>query len=229
MFTQKEIALALSQARPFCTKCAEFRALLTEHELPLSVDLDKLKDAIRAQLFARLLAVDKGLKMRFEMLRTEEAQHKLVTETIDLAGYTIIDEMSRRIQELQSFWGSVRFRWGAHWLSPEKDGVTLAFLASSYGLDPAAWINSQAYDWTGKAHVLEYFRTLGQQLTQQRALQRVKDASATLQGVTSAWLAGFFTQDSNQGEIEPEEHPIHYLAGQLQSQGKLAGFPGNLK
>lgn len=229
MFTKKELSKAQYEARSFIQKCEAFRALLTEHELPLSVNHNELKGVIRSQLFAKLLAVDAGLKMRFEMLRTEEAQQQLIATTIDLDGYEIVGQLERSIKELQSLYGSLMLPRGSFFCQPEREGISLSYLATAHGLDLSTWIQSQLMDWTGKEHVLAYFTTLATQLSQLRNIVRATtDSSAGLAGIVSPRLLSFFTNASQSGPIEPDEH---FIMGQFIPKlgGRLAGFPGNMK
>ncbi|TGE24767.1 hypothetical protein E5K00_06050 [Hymenobacter aquaticus] len=231
MFTTKEITQAQNEARSFINQCEEFRALLVEHELPMSFDLEKLKGVLRAQLFAKLLAVDKGLKMRFEMLRTEEAQQKLVADTIDLSGYTIVDNLGRLIAQLQQGWSRLQLRRGRWFCQPERDGVSLNTLATAHNLDFNQWLQSREMDWRGKEHVLAYFEELGKTLAQVRALHRAtRDSGASLAHTFGPAVANYFTEASNTGPVAPDEHWIMgELIPTLERKGMLASFPGCLK
>ncbi|QIX62283.1 hypothetical protein HER32_14290 [Hymenobacter sp. BT18] len=231
LFTKREVAAAKQTAHGFIKQCEEYRALLQEHELPLSMDINTLTGVLRAQQFAKLLAFDKGLKMRFEMLRTEEAQQKLIADTIDLTGYAIVDELPRRIEGLQRTYSGLMLTTGNRPAMLAREGYSLGQLLSQYGLDFNAWIEANAIDWTGKQHVLEFFRELAKPLTQLRTIYRKTRASdASLQHLVGPQIAGYFTDESNMGALEPHEHRlIQELIPQLQQLNLLAGFPGNLK
>jgi hypothetical protein len=229
MFTQKELVQAQNEARPFMTKCDEYRALIAEHELPLSLDINTLTAALKSQQFTKLLAVDAGLKMRYEMLRTEEAQQQLINDTINLNGYDIVPNLERRITELQALYGRMMLYSCNSWIVPERNGMPLSMLASHHNLDLTNWLQSQLINWTGKEHVLAYFTTLAKQVSQVRAIVRAtRDSGATLATVLGMRTTIFFTEASNAGPVEPNEHYItRDLIPYLEDRGRLKDFPKN--
>lgn len=231
MMTAKNIAQAKADFRPFINLTTAFKALLTEHELPLSLNIDELTAVLRAQLFAKLLAVDAGLKMRFEMLRTEEAQQQLILSTIDLNGYEIVDTLKQMIAQLQQAFSRLSFDQGPHvgqYLL--RNGKTLHWLLTTYEFDIEQWLESERIDWTGKEHVLAYFTTLASQLQKLRSVYRTTvDSSASLQQMVGPRTSNYFTQASNNGPIEPCEYRLmEEVVPKLEKYKKLAGFPGNM-
>ncbi|TYZ10589.1 hypothetical protein FY528_09000 [Hymenobacter lutimineralis] len=230
MMTSKNISQAKISFRSFINSCLAYKALLIEHELPLSIDMEELTGALRAQLFAKLLAVDAGLKMRFDMLRTEDAQQQLINNTIDLAGYSIVPQLKQFIAQLNKEFDLLGWYEGPHWMSMKMRNSTLGWLLHGYDLDIEQWLETERIDWTGRVAVLAYFTDMAIRLTQLRKLHQVtRNDSAGLHEIVRPSLAGYFIEEGCSGSIEPNEYTLmSELIPRLEEAGKLADFPNSL-
>lgn len=226
MFTQKEAADAKKQERNFIERCEAYRVLLTEQELPLTLDLERLKTELRNQLFAKLLTVDAGLAMRWEMLRSEEAQRKLVLDTVDLTGYEIVPELSKHIQSITAYYSRICF-WAESGYHDVARVLTLDRLVSGYDLDLAKWIDEQVFSWKEEEiALLDFFRhELAPQLEKARRIIRASKSSGATLRETLNYMSGFFTDSSQSGEIAPKEYTLYsYVLPDVQRSGLMPLF-----
>jgi len=69
-------------------------------ELGLSVttDLKQLNTEYKAILFSKLLAIDKGLTMRYNLTRSNEAKLNMIDQTISLDSYDDMDLLEELIK-----------------------------------------------------------------------------------------------------------------------------------
>ncbi|KUG09388.1 hypothetical protein [Solirubrum puertoriconensis] len=208
MLTQQENQQAQTAQRAFIEQCATYRQLLEANELPLSVCVPTLKTAIRNKLFAQLLTVDAGLKMRFEMLRTEEAQEKLVAETINLDGYEVVEQIEKQVAAIKTAFSRIMISAGSGLMMPERE-MPLSTFASEFGLNLAAYLDKHTFNWKGNEHVLAYFQKLGKELEMAREMiHSSRDSSASIYQAFGK-LADYFKSESHDGPIVPNEHMIY--------------------
>lgn len=219
MITQTENAAALAQNSAFIAQVAAYKQLLTDHNFPFTVDMQVLATTLRTQLFQKLLAVDKGLKMRWDMLRTDEARIKLITDTIDLNGYDVVDEAQEAVKALET--GYNRMYVGE--LGYMGKQVPFRTFAQVYALDLQALLDSKTFDWTGKQHVLDYFQALGEMLREFRGIGRVVSSTSFSLYDAGAVLPRYF-QEVNE-TVVVNEGGVMRLVNDLEKAGKLSMIP----
>lgn len=222
MITSQENAATIAANEDFITRVAAYKALLTAEGLPLSIDVELLKTTLRTQLFQKLLSADKGLKMRWDMLKSQDARLKLIADTIDLAGYDIVDAITEAVKGLETAYNRIYVRGVA---GSAKNIAPFAQFADVYGLDLGALLDSRTFDWTGKEHVLEYFQELGGKLAQLRTIMR--GAVSTSYGLVDVFhvLGRFYADGSNQGDVIAHEGAVMRLVTDLEQAGKLDLIP----
>ncbi|MFB9863434.1 hypothetical protein [Rufibacter immobilis] len=71
-----------------------------------TVDVQAIKQELKNNLFERLLSVDAGLRMRHEMAKTDDAKRSLLETTVNLDGYTEIQEAANLIQKYEQDYGN---------------------------------------------------------------------------------------------------------------------------
>ncbi|MFD2720602.1 hypothetical protein ACFST9_17915 [Hymenobacter monticola] len=221
MITQAENAATIAANAHFTTLAADYKALLAANDFPLTIDVELIKTTLRTQLFQKLLGADKGLKMRFDMLKSNEARLKLIGDTIDLTGYDIIDDIASAVKELERAYNGVYSR-GAGFI---KNVVSFTTFADVCELDLGLLLDSKTYDFTGREHVLEYFRELGQHLQQLREILRVAVSSSYTLGDSLHVLGRFYTGESGEGDLTPDQGAVMRLVTDLEKVGKLAMIP----
>jgi hypothetical protein len=221
MITKTENAATVAVHADFTRLVTEYKALLTAQGLPLSIDVELLKTTLKTQLFQKLLGADKGLKMRFDMLKSQDARLRLVSETVDLAGYDIVDTLAQAVKGLETAYKKIYtqglgFMWQV---------VTFAQFADAYELDLAALLDSFTYDWTGKEHVLAYVQGLGAKVEQLRDILRATVGSHYTFADTCHVLGRFFTPGSAEGVVIADEGSVMRLVTDLDKLGKLGMIP----
>ncbi|MBC6605620.1 hypothetical protein H8B13_02185 [Hymenobacter sp. BT188] len=171
MITQKRYDELLPRYAEFAAAAAAYATLLDANALPLSLDTTTLHFAYKTQLFTKLVTANKGLKMQYDMLRTDEAKQALINQTIDLTGYEIITEIAHALQEMQE---TLTVANGAIGNGDTLEKPTLPTLFR-HGLKVAEYLNGYVIDWTSadRAEVLnqvnQYAETLaGMQATLHR-------------------------------------------------------------
>jgi hypothetical protein len=220
MITAKQNAAAIAGNPEFIRLVTEFKALVAAQGLPLSLDMSMLETAYKTQLFHKLLGVDKGLKMRFEMLKSDEARLKLVADTIDLTGYDVIDTIAEAVKRLETLYKNI---WAGSYGSLSS-WMSFQQFFDVYGLDLAAALDAYTFDWTGKEFALEYFAQLGQQLEHVRNILRVTMSSHYDLHNACNVLSRFF-DGAGDAEIVPEEGAVMRLVKDLTKAGKLDLIP----
>lgn len=94
MLTKTHYSELLTNSAPLENAAKELLAKLAALSLTPSTDLQRLKDEYKVLLFSKLMAADKGLKMRYEMHRTEAAKLELINSTVSLEGYEEVEELA---------------------------------------------------------------------------------------------------------------------------------------
>lgn len=222
MITQQENQALLAQNADLVTQCTAYKALLTANKLPLSVDLPTLSAAYGRQLFDQLLKVDAGLKARYDLLRTEEGQQKLVADTVNTDGHELLDQLRTAVATLTRLYSYVSFRTG-HRL---QDTVSLAAFAKSYELNLSRALDAETIDWTGREHVRAYFEQLTPTLNQVRDLFRHLTVNGAGVGETFAALATLYHEDRTDAPVTVNEHRLfEHLLPDLERQDMLGMIP----
>ena len=222
MITTQENAATIAANADFTRLVTDYKALLTAEGLPLGIDVELLKTTVRTQLFQKLLSVDKGLKMRWDMLKSQDARLKLIADTIDLTGYDIVDSIAEGVKGLETAYKRIYVNGIGGFV---HTWVPFAQFAEVCELDLAALLDSHTYDWAGKEHVLDYFQDLGEKLAQVRTLFRAGIGTHyTLSDVLHV-LSRFYTDSSNQGEVIAQQGAVMRLVSDLNKAGKLDLIP----
>jgi hypothetical protein len=167
MLTQAENQAAREQAADFVTAAAAYKAFLTSHNLPLSLDTTKLLDIYRGRLFEQLLAADTGLKARYDMARTTEGKRQILVDTmagISLAGHELPEQLAEAMADLQAAYRTV----------PQLNSLKyleLGQLLGGYDLDYGRYLDQYTMNWEGMENAVAYFEQLGGALTQWRTVR----------------------------------------------------------
>ena len=168
MLNQAQNQAAREAAADFTTEATAYQALLAQHQLPLSVDLDKLTSIYRGRLFEQLLAADTGLQARYELARTTDGKKRIQADTmagIDLRGHELPDTLEQAIASLERAWRAVP-------MLNDVPNRPLDWLAANYSFDYGRLLDSHTMRWEGKEAAVTYFTQLGQVLTGWRDLMR---------------------------------------------------------
>jgi len=119
---------------------------LEDFGLTPTTDIKAIKKEYKVILFNRLLEVDPGLKLKHEMLRTAEAKQKLLEETINLDGYTELNEAEMLIMFYKREYGN------AYGVGPDlplvAHGITEDLFLTQYGGDIEAALGDKVIDLT---------------------------------------------------------------------------------
>lgn len=79
------------------SKAQNLLVVFSKYNLTPSIDINQIKIEFKAQLFTKLLNLDKALKLQYEMHRVEAAKIALINNTISLDGYHEITEIEEAI------------------------------------------------------------------------------------------------------------------------------------
>ncbi len=221
MISTTEKTVILSDNAPFLAQIKAYKDLLSANYFPVSIDVEYLKTVLRTQLFDRLCGVDKGLKMRFDMFKTNEAKLKLIAATIDLQGYDIVPEVEEAVKGLELAYNRI-YIGGSTKLSTV---VTFAGFADAYELDLAAVLEAYTYDFTGREHALAYFQNLGTKLHELRDIMRFGRSTHYTLHDAAMVLSNFYTPGSQEGTICPHQGAVMRLITDLEKAGKLSVIP----
>lgn len=221
MISKAENTATIAANAALIQKVVDYKALLTAQELPFSIDMAVLTTTIRTQLFQKLLSVDKGLKMRWDMLKTDEARLKLITDTIDLNGYEIVEQLDSAVKGLESAYNRIYMPS----LGMLYKFMPFAQLAETYELDLQAMLDKRTYDWTGREHALAYFNELAPKLTELRDIFRAGVSTSFTLHDTVSVLSRYYTQDSVEGTVEASEGAVMRLVNDLAKAGKSELIP----
>jgi hypothetical protein len=189
MITQVENTEARRYFAGFITQCTTYKSLLTTAGLPVSVDMDVLTGAYRQQLFDGLLKVDKGLKARYELLRTDDARAKLIADTINLDGHDVIDDAAAALQQLARTYQQVQIPGEG----PLHRDMPLESFARYHNLDFGQLLDAHTLSWAGNEHVKAYFDNLATALTPWLAIVRKTMKSGATVEDAGQLLGQYFT------------------------------------
>ena len=224
MLNQEQNQAAREAAADFTTEATAYQALLAQHQLPLSVDLDKLTGIYRGRLFEQLLAADTGLQARYEMARTTDGKKRIEADTmagIDLRGHELPDTLAVAIASLERAWQAVPFVFN------DLPRFTLPNFVGSYGLDYGKMVDHYTMQWAGKEAAQAYFTQLGQVLTGWRSLMR--GVGKATQGLPETLEQLYWYFPRQVGEHQPIVVDEQRLYSQLNSHPELldllAGLP----
>ncbi|MBD2716181.1 hypothetical protein KBK19_14155 [Microvirga sp. STR05] len=213
--------IAIPNYIKFNNLCIAYKKLLSDNGFPLTIDISRLTLIYKTALFEKLLSVDKGLKMKFDLLRTDASKIKMISDEIDLDGYDIIDELTDKINELQNLYS--RLTIGNRWGNTLERYISLQVLVDSHDLNLNPVVESWLIDWKGKERVKEYFENLFTEVDKIRTV-----FSAFQGGICSTAGAlnilakfGYATGD---GITEIDEHAILELVTSMQKYGKFDTF-----
>ena len=209
MITIKEKEDILSRNTKIISLITDFKALVAENGLPVSDNIQTLETALRSQLFQKLLAVDKGLKLRWELLKTDEARIKLITDTVNLDGYSQVQEMQIALNTIERLYKQVYANTFLY------DTVPFSIFAEKWEMDLDAVLTSMVFDWTGKEDVLEFFQNLAPSLAKLREVLRAAISTSYTLHATLQLLDGYYTPESHAGSIEIKESAVMGLVNRL--------------
>lgn len=223
MLTQAENQAARQAATDFQTAATAYKAFLTSHELPLSLDTAKLLDIYRGRLFEQLLTADTGLRARYELARTKEGKQRIQADTmagISLAGHELPEQLAEAMAELEAAY---------HTLPQFNDVKHLALgqLLGGYGLDYGRYLDQYTMSWEGKEQARAFFEQLAVTLTQWRGLSLASGGSAgTLAEIFERISWPFSKQVPEDGVITLDEKKLYqHLSYNPQLLDVLVGPP----
>ena len=227
MITQEQNRIAKANSAEFMQLCADYKALLASMNLPYSIDIEAHKKVIRLRIADELMKADAGLKMRWDILRTEAGRQKLRQETaatVDLAGYEDVEQLQQTLNELKFAYNSVG-------MLPDQYRLSFDQLAGHYQLDLASVIDSRTMTWDGgKEKVLAYFKDLAQQIHQAQKLMKSLGRQTYPLDTMFNSLTSFYKFSISGGVLEPDEEKIYtYVLRELQEKGLLADFPKSIQ
>lgn len=212
--------IAMPNYVEFNNLCIAYKKLLNDNGFPLTIDISRLTLIYKTNLFNKLLSIDKGLKMKYDLLRTDASKIKMISDEIDLDGYDIIDELTEKINELQTLYS--RLTIGNRWGSTLERYIPLQVLIDSHDLNLNPIVKSWLIDWKGKEHVKEYFENLFTEVDKIRAVFGEFSNSTWSVEATLTTLAKFGYATDDVTEIQ--EHAIMELIASMQKHGKFNGF-----
>jgi hypothetical protein len=232
MITEQQNQAFKAQHQEFMQQCVAYKALLASLDFPYSVDTAALRKRMQKRIAEELIQADPSLKLRWEILRTEEGRRQLLNETaasIDLAGYEDIAQVESALASLKMFYNEVG-------RLPDQARCSFEDLAGQYQLDLGAFVDRRTMTWAGKEHVLAYFTDLAQQLHQARKVlasvgKPVYSTSTLMDSLTSFYQLGpYHTTNLEDELLRVDEEKVYMQAlPPLQEKGLLAGFPASVK
>lgn len=216
--TQLEYDNAIRQHADFIKQCDEYKSILASNGLPISVNIPLLKTTLKTILFDRLLSVDKGLRMRYDMVRSDSGKLALINSTIDLDGYDIIPELETRIKALLRSYNQIYLQFSLSQCLPFDT------FATHHNLDLQKILFSYIIDWSKTEPILELFADLIPVLTKLRSLfQNTYSTHYTLE-LTLHRLSNFYSETNHEQPINVSEHDCLFVVQKLESIGMLADF-----
>ncbi|RFP65587.1 hypothetical protein D0N36_07775 [Hymenobacter lapidiphilus] len=103
-------------------------------------------------MFLKLVAVHSGLKMQYDMLKTDLSKQELINSTINLAGYSIVTDLTNALNDLHTSLNACN-------ISLRSDNVKMPTLSElvSYQLSVTEYLKSFVIDWsdTNNSKVLD--------------------------------------------------------------------------
>ena len=222
MLTQAENQAARATATDFQTAATSYKAFLTSHDLPLSMDTAKLLDIYRGRLFEQLLAADAGLQARYDLARTKEGKQRIQADTmagISLKGHKLPEQLAEAMADLEAAYRTVPFL-------NDVPRVEVGQLLG-YGLDYGRYLDKYTMDWEGKEQARAFFEQLAVTLTQWRGVALASGGSAgTLAEIFERITRPFSNQVPKSGVISLDEKKLYqYLNYNPQLLDVLAGPP----
>lgn len=218
MITQKTKEEAMIKNASFIKQVEDYKQLLADNKLPLLVDINEIRVGIKAQLFQKLIAVDKGLKMRLDMLMSEEAKLALINSSIDLTGYPIIDTFKAALVSIEAAYNKVFV--SDYDLGLVHRNIPLAKFANLYSLNLEDILNKYLIDWKGKEDTLAKFESTKKVFAELMDIYKKTTVSPdfNIQDMFED-LKRIFEQNEV-GSIEVNEKAIYYLAESITENGK---------
>lgn len=218
--TTQEYTNALITNAHFNEMTKAFKLLLTANGLPLSVELPVLKTHYKTQLFEKLLSIDKGLKMRYDMTKSVSGKLALIETTIDLDGYEIFPKLETLIAAMEKLYKMIYLtQWAMLWKS-----IPFNSFATLHNLDLEIFLQSKIIDWTGKEDIIALFRDLIPALTKLRSLfQATISTSYTIEN-TLHRLNGYYCEPECNAPFDVSEYNIFHLTQVLERCGKLKDY-----
>ncbi|HEX8425651.1 hypothetical protein, partial [Hymenobacter sp.] len=189
------------------------------------------KRIIRLRIADELLKADVGLKMRWDILRTETGRQKLRQETaatVDLAGYEDVEQLEASLKNLRFAYTSVERLPDQYLLSFEQ-------FAGFAKLDLAAVIDSRTMVWgEDKQKVLDYFQTVSEQFEQARKVMRALGLHTWPLDNLVRSLSSFYNltgpAQMDQPLMRVDAQAIYSrVIPELEQKDLLAGFPKSIK
>ncbi|WP_147320793.1 hypothetical protein [Hymenobacter lapidiphilus] len=120
--------------------------------MKLSVDINDLLFQAKTTMFLKLVAVHSGLKMQYDMLKTDLSKQELINSTINLAGYSIVTDLTNALNDLHTSLNACN-------ISLRSDNVKMPTLSElvSYQLSVTEYLKSFVIDWsdTNNSKVLD--------------------------------------------------------------------------
>lgn len=203
------------RAAPFMVAVDTYKALLAAHNLTFSVDAAAVLTQYRTQLFAPLLAADKGLKMRWELLKTDAARVALVNATIDLTGYELADAVAAQLAALRETYRRQAHNWGVSMYSWEG-------FALQYQLDVPAVLDSMTVDLSDKQDIVAFlarYRTLLEEARTVFVAAGYLDTSSTARDAALVVMGSY----DDAGQVK--ETAVWQLSTDLTRKGKRGIIP----
>lgn len=212
MITQTQKQVAVTTSAKIIQSISDFKALVAKNGLPISDNMQTLETALRSQLFQKLLAVDKGLKLRWDMLKTDDSRIKLITDTINLDGYNEVKELHEALETIKTQYKQI---WtGENWL---HCAIPFALFVDKWEMNLDKVLSSLVFDWTGKEDVLEYVQNLAPTLTKLREVFRALTNDTYSLQETLTFLSVLYTPESSRETIEAKESAVMGLAKELEA------------
>ncbi len=106
MLTKREYADILRTKEPVETAAKAILDKIAELNLTPTADINQLKEEYKTLLFSKLVAVDKGIKMQYEIHKTDKAKLDLINRTVSLDGYEEIAELEKL---MKIYFGSIPY------------------------------------------------------------------------------------------------------------------------
>jgi hypothetical protein len=218
--TQTEYEFELLQHAELIQRCDQYRALCIANQLPQTLDISLLAVSLQAQIFDKLLAVDKGLKARYDVLRSDTARLQLIATTVNLDGYDVVDELTEMGNTIRTLYDEI-------FLGTAKlnTSVSIENFDAVRGLDLAKLLQSYVIDWTGKEDVLTYFKSVPALLAQITAVAQAADACehgrTCSESTFYALKAVLWCFDQVGNTLIVNEHKAWRVASTLQRNNRL--------
>ena len=197
-----------------------FKALVAANGLPITSDFNTLTTALKGQLFQKLLAVDKGLKMRFDLLKTDDAKIKLLNETVNLDGYTEVVEMQEELIKIERLYNQL----AVGFLQIHK-AIPFKVFVERWEMNVDNVLSAMLFDFSDKEHVLDFINSIIPTLTTLRECFRATFSTDYNLEETLNLLGSMYTSESNKGTIAASEGAVMQIAKHLEESSALQLIP----